>query len=88
MALYGWSGPGKLRELGYNRASAPEAVEPEVTKSDQMKVHICTVNECNRRFKHPMMIARHFNANHDDLKEDKDSWRDHCTEIWEDPNGG
>lgn len=83
MADWAWDGPGKLRELSHTRASAPEAVEPEVTQSDQTKIYVCTVEDCNRRFKHPMMIARHFNANHDDIKEDKESWREHNKEIWE-----
>lgn len=82
MSLHGWVGPGKLRELGLDRAAPPEVVEPvSVVEAEETKIYICAVGDCGRKFKHPMMIARHFNSSHDELKEDKDSWREYVEET-------
>lgn len=86
MTLYGWSGPGKLREMGLDRAVTPEITEPSdpgVSEAELMKFYQCTVDKCGKRFKVAMLIARHFNSSHEGLKKDKDSWREFNEEIWE-----
>ena len=83
MALYLWQEPGKMIEASHFRGSVPEITEPAGVDSDSelVKFHKCTV--CNKLFKAPMIVARHFNTNHDDMRKDKDSWRAHSEEIWE-----
>lgn len=88
MGHYHWAGPGQMEEVGLTRAVVPEITEPASPDAigevvEKMKLHVCTVEGCGKRFKRPMIIARHFNSNHEDLREDKDSWRKHSREVWE-----
>ena len=89
MSLHGWVGPGKLRELGHDRAHPPTIAEPTspitdiVLTEESVKLHTCTVDGCGRRFKLRALVARHFNSNHEDLRKDKDSWREYTEEIWD-----
>lgn len=81
---YGWAGPGELR-----RMDEPEYEEKEVSEPDSPNAagdaaeirYECQVEDCGRRFKVPMLIARHFNASHDELREDEDSWREYAEEV-------
>ncbi len=80
MTLLLWKAPGHLETASHERASAPKVTEPTSPDSDSTNgkvqvLHICTVDGCGKRFKLPMIVARHFNANHEDIREDKDSWR-------------
>lgn len=86
MPLYGWVSAGKLRELSHDRANTPEITEPSdpgVSEAELMKFYQCSVDSCGKRFRVPMLIARHFNSSHEELKKDKDSWRAFSREIWE-----
>lgn len=87
MTLYGWQGPGQLRELSLDRAEVPKIVEPSSPVTDTVvrvvPIHICTVPECGKRFKLRAIMARHFNANHEALRKDKDTWRDFTEEVLE-----
>ena len=83
MPLYGWSGPGKIREMDLSRAVTPELLEPSaptLVAPATVQLFKCTV--CSRKFKKAMIVARHFNSAHEDLKEEKDSWRLHVEEVW------
>jgi hypothetical protein len=87
MAHLGWAGPGKMIELDLPRARTPEITEPtspepvgSVTKT---KLHRCTVEGCNQRFKLQAISARHFNTTHAELKQDAESWRKFTEVIWE-----
>jgi hypothetical protein len=81
MPLYGWSGPGKMREMDLARTKAPEIVMPTTVSlvKEPVKVFKCT--ECGKKFKKAMIVARHFNSAHSELKEDKDSWRLYVEEV-------
>lgn len=88
MSHYGWAGPGELRPLTLDRANAPEVEEPEspdmpAGEHEKTLLHVCTVEDCGRRFKKRMILARHFNASHEDLREDSDTWREYADERWE-----
>ena len=88
MSLHGWSGPGKLRELRLDRTETPTITEltgpyEHSSTVHAEKLHVCTVDDCGKRFKLRAILARHFTANHEELRKDKDSWRDHTEEIWE-----
>lgn len=85
MTLYGWSGPGQMRVLSQERAQAPvieDITTPVVDEVVVEKLHLCTVSGCGKKFKLRAILARHFNANHSDLRKDKDTWRDYTDEIW------
>jgi len=85
--LYGWSGPGEIREISLQRTRRPEITRPNQVESDvdqaTEKRITCTVDGCGRIFKKNMIMARHFNSAHEDLREDKDSWRQWSKEKWE-----
>lgn len=83
MPHYGWVGPGKTRELELSRAQAPTVAEPTdvAVQAPKKSLHRCTVEGCGKKFKKRMIVARHFNANHEDLREDKDSWREFVEEV-------
>ena len=51
MPLYGWSGPGKMREMDLARTKAPEIVMPTTVSlvKEPVKVFKCT--ECGKKFK-------------------------------------
>jgi len=87
MSLHGWAGPGKLRELSLDRAQSPTITEPTSPDADGFvhaeKLHVCNVHDCGKRFKLAAILARHFNSNHSDLREDKDTWRKYQGEVWE-----
>ena len=81
--LYGWTGPGKTRELTLDRSHAPDIASPSgatVVAPMTTKLIECTV--CDRRFKQAMIAARHFSTSHSSLKTEKDSWREHTKEVW------
>lgn len=84
--LYGWQ-PGGMRELDLARTKTPEVSEPTSVDaaggSGKAKLFKCGVDECGAKFKKAMILARHFNTNHEVLKVDKDSWRQYLQEIWE-----
>lgn len=85
MPNYAWSGPGQLRELSLDRSEAPEITEPlspRVIGIEQTeRLHKCLVSGCGRKFRKAMIAARHFNASHSDLREDKGSWREYVEEV-------
>lgn len=84
MPLYGWAGPGNMRELTLDRAQPPTftvPTGPDAAPSSSVKLFIC--QECQRKFKKAMIAARHFNYAHEALKLDSDSWRTHVQEVWE-----
>jgi len=87
MSLHGWVRSGELRELSIDRMNTPTITEPTSPITDTVvhaeKLHVCTVDDCGKRFKLRAILARHFNANHSDLRKDKDSWREYTEEIWE-----
>lgn len=87
MAHYHWRGAGQTEEVSQSRSKAPEITEltnpsPPV-EQELTRLYVCGVEGCEKKFKKPMIIARHFNSNHADLREDKDTWRDYYEEIWE-----
>lgn len=87
MPVYGWSGPGEMREITLDRAKPPEVTEPTSSTlpggPERTRFYKCGVPNCGQKFKKAMILARHFNTNHEDLFEDKDSWRAHSVEVWE-----
>lgn len=85
MVLLGWAGPGNMRVLSQTRAEAPTIQDITAPVTDEVvatKLHVCTVVGCGKKFKLAMIVARHFNANHGDLRKDKDSWREFTEEVW------
>lgn len=85
MAEFSWKGPGKMEEKTLDRARAPELSapsSPSVVDPNKTKLYACGVPGCVAKFKKPMILARHFNTNHEDLKTDKDSWREFLQEVW------
>lgn len=84
MPEFSWKGPGEMEETTLSRGRAPEIQEP--TKADvtgnKTKLYACKVPSCNARFKKSMIHARHFNTTHEDLKVDKDTWRNYIEEVW------
>lgn len=87
MPNYGWTGPGQTREISHERAHAPKLeapTSPDVSDGVSATVLFeCSVPECKRRFRKRMIVARHFNASHGDLREDEDTWRDYVKEVTE-----
>ncbi len=79
MPVYGWAGPGETRRLDLDRATTPEVTEPTEVAKTVTKLQQCVL--CNKKFKKAMIMARHFNKSHEDLREDKDSWREYTKEI-------
>jgi len=57
--------------------------EPEVSLpgSSTMELHRCTAPDCGKDFKLAALLARHFRSTHNDLNEDKDSWRDYHEKV-------
>lgn len=83
-----WKGPGDLQEAGLDRATKPKITEPSSPNDspDETKLQkffYCTVQDCNKKFTKAMLVARHFNSTHSDLREDKDSWREFSLEAFE-----
>lgn len=87
MPHYGWAGPGELRQLDLPRAKTPEVERPQSPsdpiEGEKTKLHVCTVDGCGKKFKKAMLVARHFNSSHGELREDKDTWREWREEVWE-----
>lgn len=82
MARWRWKGPGNMKRVGIERASKPEVTEPsDVGQASSTSFVKCTVEDCGRKFKKNMIMARHFNSSHEDLREDKDSWREWAQEV-------
>ncbi len=80
MVLLGWQGPGQVREMGLERAHAPELTAPAQTPTKEpMKLFGCKV--CERKFRKAMIMARHFNTSHADLKKDAETWREFVQEY-------
>jgi hypothetical protein len=79
MPIYGWAGPGETRRLDLDRATTPEVTEPTAPAPQRDPLHECQL--CMKKFKKAMIMARHFNKTHEDLREDKDSWREYTKEI-------
>lgn len=79
MPIYGWEGPGQTRRLDQDRATTPTVTEPTAPTAPVERLHKCTV--CNRKFKKAMIAARHFNKSHEELRTDKESWREHVVET-------
>lgn len=87
MAEYLWKGPGEIEQKTLTRASTPDiqqpiSPEPSLPKKKERRIR-CTVDGCGRKFKKAMILARHFNSAHEDLREDKDTWRSFSEEIFE-----
>ncbi len=85
--LYLWKEPGKLEEASLARVTPPILVAPgspddsPVVNPQKIALHQCTI--CHKKFKKPMIIARHFNSAHSDLKEDSDTWREYSEEVFD-----
>lgn len=61
---------------GFTKPKAPAI--PEVG-ADTISVHRCT--ECGQDFSIVALMAKHFNKDHKDLYENKDSWRPYHEEV-------
>lgn len=88
MPHFGWAGPGELRRIDADRVNPPEVTTPqgvavEGTGDEPERWHQCVAPGCGRKFRKRMILARHFNATHEDLREDGDSWREYAREVWE-----
>lgn len=80
---YGWSKERGAYKMGSEVTSEKEVSTPEsaTAAGGGTSVVKCTVEDCGRKFKLAAHIARHFNADHADLKEDKDSWREYVERV-------
>lgn len=80
-------GPGRMERVDAPRADTPEVTEPANpgTETQPETRYRCVVpvdgDTCGREFKKAMIAARHFNASHEEHREDSDSWRDHVEEV-------
>lgn len=90
MPHYLWKGPGNIEETELARARpvrVDHPIKPELegpaASEEGTRLFECTVEGCGKKFKKAMLVARHFNGSHDELREDKDSWREFSEEVWE-----
>ena len=86
MGLYHWNGPGKIEQIDLPRAIPPVVVAPTGPDipgavDEKIKLFICTV--CDRKFRKAMIVARHFNSSHSDMKKDAETWRGHMKDVFE-----
>lgn len=72
----GYSGPKK--DIG-----PPPSVDVDAPKTKLWKCTLCE----DVAFKTAGLMANHFNQNHQDHREDQNSWRGHHEVIYESPSG-
>lgn len=75
-----------MRELTHERAAPPQITEPSapsVGVPTRTELFECTAPGCGQRFRKVMILARHFNTNHENLRADKDTWRQYSKEVTE-----
>lgn len=88
MPHFEWKGPGSMERTDHERARTPQLTEPatptdEPAEQEKKRLFRCTVEGCGKKMPKAMLIARHFNQDHPEMVEDKDTWRSHKEEIWE-----
>ena len=85
MPLYGWSGPGQMREMELVRTKPPKLSEPQPSQTDfqDSQFFLCGVPECGKKFRKAMIMARHFNTSHSSLFENSETWRKYVSEVRE-----
>ena len=63
-------------ELVSKQAVAVRPDSPDVAGPTRTKVWVCRLCE-DKKFRSAGLASRHFNKEHDDLKEAGDTWKDH-----------
>ena len=77
------SGNTKMERVGTDGDFTTPEVPPdvEVESGPTITLHRCTVEDCNKDFPIVALVAKHFNKDHIDLFEDKNSWRQYYREV-------